>query len=130
MKLLKLTLVLAVLSLWLGAANHCLLESVPAFKFLVCAAHEENASPQETNCEEDGCAAVEKAAYKPEQTTASAPIPVLFLVGELIAAGPEAVEPEVEVSQVHSASQLQLPSATWQFVLRTAAPPRAPSFLS
>lgn len=119
---------LIVLALWGLAVMHCKLEAVPGFDFLksCCFVDSEPSSP--TDCESDGCGAVEDGGYRSEEQTASAPPPLLILA--LLSAVIEAPMPELQVcSFVSSHPPPELPK-TWQFSYRTALPPRAPSFAS
>lgn len=124
----KATVVMAVLALWLAAANHCKLESIPGFQFLVCCEQGE-APHQDSDCDTDACALVESGLYKAEnnRVTVSAPagLAVFFL--------PPPLE---QMSDLEALKRLcldlvppELPRV-WQFSQRTALPPRAPSLRS
>jgi len=129
-KFLKLVFVLALLGLWLGAANHCRIENLPGLGFLVCSPHGETESHEDNDCDEDSCARVEKAPYKSEQVRITAPAPAMILAEANLGSCPllsDGLE-DLRYPPV-SASVLQLPSG-WQFSFRTALPPRAPSHLS
>ena len=126
-KWIRLTMVLCVLGLWLGATNHCRLEQLPGLEFLQCASD----SVTESDCSngEDACAAIEKGAYKTERSKV-APAGPLLLVALL---GPNACRLQTPIatalvdSPLLSSPEL---SVTWQFSLRTALSPRAPSIVS
>jgi len=127
-KLLKRAFVLGVLGLWLGAANHCLLEHLPGFEFLVCAPHGETGPHQDTGCNTDVCATVEKATYKTERAEAKVPTLVLILAAFLPSPGLDTAAAQLPLERlIESAPEL---SVTWQFTFRAALPPRAPSLLS
>jgi hypothetical protein len=70
----------AALALWLAAANHCRLESLPAFQFLACAEQGE-APHQDSDCDTDACALVESGLYKAENNriTVDAPAGLVLL---------------------------------------------------
>jgi hypothetical protein len=129
-KFLKLVFVLALLGLWLGAANHCRIENLPGLGFLVCSPHGETEPHQDNDCDEDSCERVENAPYKSEQVRITAPAPAMILAEAGLGFCPlhsDSLENFTYPPQ--SASVLQLPSG-WQFSFRTALPPRAPSLLS
>lgn len=125
----KLTKVAAVLALVLYglASMHCILEGVPGFDFLKTCCFVDSAPSAPQDCESDECV-VEKADYRSEEQTASAPQPLLLLA--LFSLAIEAPMPEPQVaSLVASESPPELPKV-WQFFHRTALPPRAPSLAS
>lgn len=123
-----LTLLLAIL--WLPVSSHCLLsESASKFEFLSCCEHEETTTAHhEDECATDACAIVEGAQYKSSFQRVTVPPLDNQVAFEL---------PPLLVTTLRSASiaahrsndaLVQLP-VTWQFSFRTAAPPRAPSFV-
>jgi hypothetical protein len=127
-KLTKMIIVFAVLGLWLGAANHCRLENVPALKFLACNPQAKTAPHQDNGCEQDSCATVEKAAFKTLKANVAARSPMLLLPATFV--GTVRTEAQLDTSfEGFPALPPELP-VTWQFSFRTAAPPRAPSFAS
>jgi hypothetical protein len=116
-----------MLAAYVLAAMHCVLEAVPGFAFLKSCCFVESApnpSPDSQECDSDGCA-VEKAKYRieehrdlvpqpklslallplPSDLTITVPIKICYLTGQ----------PPPELLQ------------SWQFYLRAAWPPRAPS---
>ena len=121
-------MVLSVLGLWLGASNHCLLENIPALKFLVCSPDGEAAPHQNSDCEKDSCAAVEKAAFKTEKADVVAASPMLLLAAPLL----PATRTEAQLDPSFEAFPTPAPElpVTWQFISRTALPIRAPSIAS
>ena len=138
MNWLKRILVMAVLSFWLPATNHCRLELIPGLEFLDCcrhspdeqaSAHHENSGHQENDCGDDLCAQVEDGLYKAESNQVAVEAPpasspdVLFTLTEQMS-GPEQASPERL-----NVSPPELPK-TWQLSFRAAAPPRAPSPVS
>lgn len=114
--------------LWLPMASHCDLEHLPGLEFLACGTSVEAASHQQSDCQTDGCASVESGFYKTEERAVEAPAP---LVAAVIPALLLSVPAENDFLSVVVASSVpdELPQR-WQFVFRTAAPPRAPSFVS
>ena len=122
-------IVLMVLALWGLAAMHCKLESIPGLSFLkICCFVDPAAPAPSSDCGSDGCGDVEDGGYRLEDQTASAPQPLLVLVLFLPAIQPPAcvVQPQARTS---SLSPAELPRC-WQFNLRTALSPRAPSFIA
>lgn len=128
-KWLKALLTVAFIGAFALATNHCRLEVLKGLEFLVCCSHDGEshaATPhQDDDCETDGCASLENGLYKSEDghvTSApqsqlhacEAPPPAEQLLSQLLSADFRTVaEPDFPVS--------------WQFQLRTAATPRAPS---
>jgi hypothetical protein len=118
--------------LWAPLAVHCQLETLPGLAFLACGDPSdgdccEPVSPhEESDCEGDACAAIESGAYKTE-------LEELDLNAS--ASGPSAcsISADREEAVLRTAAFLPLPCAppelpvVWQFLLRAAAPPRAPS---
>lgn len=123
----KTVAVLTLLAFWLAASNHCRLESIPGLSFLGCCEQGDGVPGQDSDCQTDGCAAVESGFYKMEdgQASTSAPplVPLTLLRPLLSVQVPPAFIVTLDVVPP------ELP-VTWQFSFRTAAPPRAPSFVS
>jgi len=110
---------------WLPITLHCSLESVPGLEFLRCASD----TPNQSDCSGDGCCAVEKSEYKTEQSRLTPPSPDLLQLPFVPVCSAVAASPaEVSVG-ILSAAPPELVKS-WQFVFRTASPPRAPSFAS
>ena len=132
MRVSRAILVSAIVTLWVAASFHCRLEVVTGFEFLSCCQHaepEKSPTHHEKECNDDGCAAVERGCYKPENLQDAPVIPLLAFVAWM-APLPEldpssAFDPLVSISS----SPPELPKA-WQFFQRTALLPRAPSFVS
>jgi hypothetical protein len=114
--------------LWLPASAHCQLESVPGFEFLQCAA-DAPTSNGSTDCADSDCCAAEKAQYKSAQLRVKLPLPELL--PELPVEFTFAAKLTLETLSVAGlvAARPELPHC-WQFLFRTAAPPRSPSFIS
>ena len=130
-KLAKKLFVLGMIAFWALVTNHCKLESIHGLEFLACSAPVDATPHQPFDCgENDACAAVEDGLYKTEesqvsaQKTATNPISPSFplysnfgphrpLVRQI---SPDATPPEL--------------AQRWQFALRTALSPRAPSLQS
>lgn len=114
--------------LWLPAVGHCTWEQLPGLEFLDCSTGEDAAPHQNDDCQTDVCASVESGNYKTEEQAVAAPAPALVAVMEipLLASAPEIPSAVVVAT---SSVPIELPPR-WQFAFRTAAPPRAPSFVS
>lgn len=128
MKWLKFITVAGFLGLWLAATNHCRLEQIPALGFLSCC--EDGGNTQDDDCQADGCASLEDGLYKTENNQAQVVTPVFVLV-EFPALHGKSLECSDESGRcvLLNSAPLELPR-TWQFSLRAAAPPRAPSLAS
>jgi len=116
--------VLAVLALWLPLTQHCKLESIPGLEFLRCAPD----AASNSDCSDDGCAAVESALFKcPDNSNQ------IFSPALVWAVFPSPVLPPASVAEANNlrsdAAPPELPTS-WQFSLRTALPVRAPSLAS
>ena len=122
---LRTMMVLATLALWFPATNHCRLESIPGLEFLRCASDANNGS----DCDGDGCETVEKGFYKIENDRPIVPAPILVVVLSLPPLLTE-TSPAGLVSGGESTSAPPELPKVWQFSLRTALPPRAPSIAS
>ncbi len=122
----------AIVTLWVAASFHCRLEVLTGFEFLSCCQHSETEpSPahHEQECNDDGCAAVERGFYKPARLENAPLIPLLALVAWLSPL-PQQEQADAFVQSVSSSSSPPELSQAWQFLQRTAQAPRAPSFVS
>jgi len=127
-KSLKTLLTLLLVTIWPLAMSHCKLEQLPGFEFLACATDADATHP-ETDCRTDSCASIESGLYKTEDTQQSVPTPPSltseFLTTRLLA--------QTELASVRidnfAPPPPELPKS-WQFSIRTALSPRAPSFVS
>jgi hypothetical protein len=115
-------LLLAVCGL---AREHCALEQVPGFEFLACCQHADKAPHQDSDCDEDGCAVFESGFFQIEDNPVLTPPPALVLGA---AEWRLLVEPLAEPVRpiLTSPSPPELPPS-WQFIVRAALAPRAPS---
>lgn len=114
--------------LWLPMVSHCDLEHLPGLEFLACCDHADTGPHQDDDCQTDLCASVESGHYKTEERaiTAPAPAPQATLVATLLIPALENSVPTIAATPSVPAELRQ----RWQFAFRTAAPPRAPSFVS
>ena len=122
----------AIATLWVAASSHCRLEVLTGFEFLSCCQHsegEKSPAHHEKECNDDGCAAVERGFYKPARLEDAPVMPLLALVAWLSPLPDEGQSSAFDSLVSISSSPPELPKA-WQFFQRTALPPRAPSFVS
>ncbi len=114
--------------LWLPMTSHCNLEHLRGLEFLACCNHEDTAPHQDKDCETDVCASVESGNYKTEERAVTVPTQSLVAtISALLLTAAPAI-PSTSVIAISSVPA-ELPQR-WQFAFRTAAPPRAPSFVS
>ena len=122
----------AIAILWVAASFHCRLEVLPGFEFLSCCQHadgQKSPTHHEKDCNDDGCAAIERGFYKPE-TPQAAPLIHLLALNAWLSPLPEHAQVCVfDRLLTISSSPPELPRI-WQFSQRTALLPRAPSFVS
>ena len=122
-------MVLVVLALWSLAANHCKLEQLTAFAFLQCSDDCASGLPHSgKNSDTDSCASVESDNYTAKAGQLSVPAPV---IGNAPVALIFSANLPLDFANIFAAQPPppELPCG-WQFVFRTASPPRAPSFAS
>jgi hypothetical protein len=117
-----------VLALWALATVHCDLEMVPGLAFLASCHQQETAPEPENHCDGDACTVVESGFYRMEEAPVSLPAPELVF---------SLLPPLPEVSCCAAGGALASPTdaplelqTAWQFVFRTALPPRAPSAIA
>jgi hypothetical protein len=127
-KSLRTLLTLLLVAVWPLVASHCRIEQLPGFDFLACAGEDADATQQE-DCETDSCATVESGLYKTEDGRQTVPTPPASLSPILTASLREAAESADEPIVAEDAASSDF-RTTWQFSIRTALPPRAPSFVS
>jgi hypothetical protein len=117
---------LLALVVWLPATSHCRLAALPSFSFLACP-HDESATHAEPVDHDDGCSSVESASYRSEEAFDLAGPPELRfdpspLIGDdhfRIVLVPDSDRP--------TDPRPPPPFSAWQFLLRAAGNPRAPS---
>jgi hypothetical protein len=115
---------LLVLAIWLPATEHCALEAAGV---LPNSCSDGCASSQLGG--DDGCAAVENAAYKPSSDALKVPTPDLFACECFFCLQSISADVAHEIAPTSGAS-FERPQdwvSTWHFVRRAAPAPRAPS---
>jgi hypothetical protein len=128
-KWIKAWLTVAFIGAFALATNHCRLEVLRGLEFLVCCSHgggTEPAAPhQDDDCETDVCASLEGGLYKSEDGRITSIAPVFLAIL------PSATSPEftLRLAAVPDPAPPDLPTS-WQFLLRAASSPRAPSIIS
>jgi len=118
-----------MVALWPLVVSHCDLEQLPGFQFLACGNGDADTPHQEKQCDTDSCATVESGLYKTESGYLEVPTPSVALSPFLTASLLEAARLDFANNATFDPAPPEIPSA-WQFLLRTALPPRAPSFVS
>jgi len=122
-------LIVLVAVVWLPMTMHCRLETVPGLEFLACLTDGDCHDEQSSDRGDTGCCSVEKSQYKTEQHRLTLQPPNLL---------PLPFAPVLDLAdglsgeasrEAFTVAPPELPRC-WQFVFRTAAPPRAPSFAS
>lgn len=117
-----------LLTAWSVAANHCKLEQLPGFHFLKCGESAAVSNHPQDDCESDACESLESGFYKTEDGKLAAMAPMLAEIIPVLFS-PESIKPSAENNFASVPAPPEL-SPRWQFVFRTASPPRAPSFAS
>lgn len=127
--ILKRTIALTFLALWLPVSMHCSLETIPGFNLLDLCCDTASPEPAKDDCSQDNCAEIEAGLYRVEDNPAfTLKLPIVLAMTSLV----QAVQlpkpsPAVFLSTDSFPPEL---AQTWQFSLRTALPARAPSFIS
>jgi hypothetical protein len=115
--------------LWLPAAAHCQLESIPGLEFLSCQAGTSYSENPASHCSDTGCCSVEESQYKTEQLRLTLSLPDLLPISFVpIVAAANPLPNEVSLGILTAAPPQLL--KTWNFATRTALPARAPSLAS
>jgi hypothetical protein len=106
---------------------HCQLEAVAASGVVTCCVESDCSPQQDADCTEDFCGSLESETYFPQKSQTLAKVPVLQPIDFTF----EAIhfEPAFQ-ARSSTAGYVPILACAWQFVFRTAAPPRAPSYLS
>ena len=127
---LKQTVAWLLLALWVPVTSHCPLETVLDHEVLSCCSHETETPPvphHEDDCATDSCATLEAGLFKTED---SQPLVTTVALG-LPVPLPEPldlVQNDFSLAPHHCTAPPELPGI-WQFLLRAAPSPRAPSCL-
>ena len=119
---------LVLVAFWGLVTAHCGLEQLPGFSFLECCEHPGSAPHQDDDCRQDACSIVESGSYRNDTQPAVVPAPVLIL-SPMVVFSALAFRSDLVASGLLCSSPPEL-AAVWQFDLRTAPQPRAPSFIS
>lgn len=128
MRIARTALIGTVALLWVLAASHCLVETVPGLEFLHCSAEAQTSSPDNHGCD-DSCCGVESAGYEAQRRQH-------FILTSIIPTVPSDVAVVLARSLPPEVSLGILTTAppefcrTWQFLFRTALLARAPSLAS
>jgi hypothetical protein len=116
-------IILAVL--WVPIVGHCVLEKMPGLEFLQCAG--ENG---QSDCDDSGdaCSELENPNYKLSKTNLEVPQPEFAILFHLLFQ--DSIRNVLETQPKRLNEVPPEISSSWQFSLRTALPPRAPSLIS
>lgn len=121
-----LTLLLAVM--WMPLAAHCQLESLTGLAVLRCAAAEAGETPGDSHCESGFCCSWESGDYRLPELQPPVGASILAEMPQVLVVAEE----ELSLSGGGGIRSVATPEPPrpWQFSLRTALPPRAPSFVA
>jgi len=97
----------------------------PGVGFLQCAGD----TDEKSGCAGDSCDTVEKGSYKPSDNQRVVLAPVLLAIGFAFHFQDDNLQSRNSCLEVATFPPPDLPKG-WQFLTRTAAPPRAPSSVS
>jgi hypothetical protein len=132
MKTIRTALSLLLAVLWLPVTSHCLLlESFSELEFLACCEHQDAPAPthHEDECATDACATLENAQYQSCGHRVTVP-PLNPQVAFLYPARPVVARPAAALAFRQVDRHLPYLPGPWQFIVRAAPVPRAPSIVS
>ena len=117
---------------WVLLTSHCKIEAMPGFDFLRCATDIHPPTESESGgdpCKDAGCCSIESAQYHAPRQQENATVAVVVVVpADNFGVVEQSLPKEVSLG-ILTAAPPELPSS-WQFLSRTALPPRAPSLAS
>lgn len=117
---------------WVLGASHCRIEAMPGFDFFRCGTDvhaTETASECGDPCKESGCCSIESSQFHAPRQHEIAPVIIAGVVPtDDFGVAERSLPKEVSLG-ILTAAPPDLPTS-WQFLSRTALPPRAPSFAS
>jgi hypothetical protein len=119
---------LLLAAVWLPVVSHCDLERLPGLEFLACCDHPDAAPHEDECCRQGACAVVESGHYRVEEQPPAVPAPLLLFSFEPAPALAIPAAPPAGAG-IRPPAPPEL-SRIWQFSLRAARPPRAPSIAS
>lgn len=128
----RIAMVSLVALTWVLLTSHCRIEAMPGFEFLRCATDIHAPAESESGgdpCKDAGCCSIESAQYHAPRQHEIAPVVIFaILPAESFRVVTQSLPKEVSLG-ILTAAPPELPSS-WQFLSRTALPPRAPSLAS
>jgi hypothetical protein len=127
--ILKRTIALTLLALWLPVSMHCSLETLPGFNLLDCCCDTGASQSAKDDCAQSPCGEIEAGLYKIEDNPTDTPNLAIVLAMASRIGAPQLPEPTPTTFLAADSSPPEL-AKTWQFSRRTALPVRAPSFVS
>jgi hypothetical protein len=119
-------------AIWVVVGAHCLLEVLPGLDFLSCCQHsqaEKCSAHDVSDCDGDGCSAIESGHYQLEKPL-SVPVPILMPLTAWLQSESESLQTLARALPVSLSTSPPDLVRVWQFSLRTALSPRAPSLVS
>lgn len=128
----RITMVSLLALTWVLLTSHCRIEAMPGFEFFRCAADVHAPAESESGgdpCKETGCCSFESAQYNAPRQQEIAPVVIFAIVPEDDFGVVEQCLPKEVSLGILTAAPPELPTS-WQFLSRTALPPRAPSLAS
>lgn len=126
LKSLRLSLATLLAVMWVFLTCHCGLSAIPGFEFLRCDAESHESKDGGEPCKESSCCSLELAQFRSQRLEEVIPAVVVLILPDSttdLAANP----PPAGVSLSVPTAAPPDPSRAWQFLLRAALPPRAPS---
>jgi len=128
-RFLKNIFVVLVAVVWLPLTMHCQLEPLPGLEFLICQPDRDSQGKQSSDCGNTGCCSAEKSHYKTEQHRRTLQPPNLLQLSFAPVLDLANALSDAASFEAFSVAPPEFPKR-WQFVFRTASPPRAPSLAS
>jgi hypothetical protein len=124
MRKMRAVMAVALAGLWMAVGSHCLLEHVLGFDFLRCEAPGSVDAPPWSHCEDEVCQALESGQYL---SAGQIKAPVVALGVLVLQPSLAQGSPPSDLTSGVLAVAPPVLSRIWQFSLRTALLPRAPS---
>ena len=127
MRKMRAFVVVALAGLWMVVGSHCLLEHVPGFEFLRCESPGSADTSPCSQCDDEMCRALESGQYL---SSGQAKAPVVALGMQVVQTSPAEGHPPFHLTGGMLTDAPPDLSRIWQFSLRAALPPRAPSLVA
>jgi hypothetical protein len=121
----KSVLVMLLTVFWTVAGAHCALEVLPGMEFLHCQSAAEPGHAGEPHCDDNACMTIESGLFLAQFEPAIVPL-VVYSQMVVDSAATEPL-PARDWPQAFRVAEPRTAPRPWQFFMRTARPPRAPS---